>query len=106
MKFNLYQCVKKIFLVIFYFSVGLGLKATFFILQSDNPLSTLQSVSQDFPMLASSIAKVAFDKKLKKEIQTIQRTLFPENTAAVWINGIEFDSESLDPFKYICVKPD
>ncbi|CAG8517343.1 10633_t:CDS:10, partial [Ambispora gerdemannii] len=82
----------------------LGIKATQFILSSQNPISTLVIVAQDFPMYSHIIATkltLGNSESLVSEIQQNQQVYVAAGANAFWLNGMTFSIASVDPFSLL-----
>lgn len=80
---------------------GLGLKTSSFIMQSENPLKTLERVSQDFPKYSSLIAKRNISSELVGE-HTENRDLFlPAGYNVLWMNGQQVQAREMDAFSLL-----
>ncbi|KAI9482602.1 UDP-glucose:glycoprotein glucosyltransferase-domain-containing protein [Zychaea mexicana] len=77
----------------------LGLKATQFITKSENPLSTLVQLAQDFPMHGRRISELSLDENLVREVLENRRSFSVDN--AMWLNGVVLDENEVDPFSLI-----
>ncbi|KAL3426115.1 udp-glucose:glycoprotein glucosyltransferase [Phlyctema vagabunda] len=78
--------------------VGLSLKASSFVLESDNPLDTLVKISQDFPKYSSALAAHNPAEDFLREHEYNREQLVPAGMNVWWMNGvqmIEKDIESL-----------
>jgi UDP-glucose:glycoprotein glucosyltransferase len=76
----------------------LGLQAAQFILDSENPLSTLKLLSQDFPKYANSLTDVSINETLRHEIASNQAFGVQPGVNAMWLNGLSIDPDQIDPF--------
>ena len=72
------------------------MKATQFVTKSNNPLSTLAQLSQDFPQHGRRISDLTLDSGLSAEILENRRSFSSENS--MWLNGILLDETEVDPF--------
>ncbi|KAI7860003.1 UDP-glucose:glycoprotein glucosyltransferase-domain-containing protein [Circinella umbellata] len=77
----------------------LGLKATQFITKSNNPLSTLVQLSQDFPQHGRRISDISLDSDLSSEILENRRSFSSDNS--MWLNGVLLDETEVDPFSLV-----
>lgn len=78
---------------------SLGIKASSFIMESDNPLDTLVKLSQDFPKYSSAIASHNATKDFVDEHEYNRAQLVPAGMNILWMNGvqlIERQVEALD----------
>ncbi|KAI7864650.1 UDP-glucose:glycoprotein glucosyltransferase-domain-containing protein [Spinellus fusiger] len=76
----------------------LGIKATHFIVSSENPLLALSQLSQDFPKYAKSISQVVVDDHSVQEIMDNQASTMQEGGNAIWFNGLFVETEQVDAF--------
>ncbi|CAG8627822.1 448_t:CDS:10, partial [Ambispora leptoticha] len=82
----------------------LGIKATQFILSSQNPISTLVTLAQDFPKYSHSIVTkitLSNNKSLASEIHQNQQIHVAAGANAFWLNGMPFPIDSVDPFSLL-----
>ncbi|KAI8384821.1 UDP-glucose:glycoprotein glucosyltransferase-domain-containing protein [Radiomyces spectabilis] len=77
----------------------LALKATQFVALSENPLSSLTQLSQDFPKYAQSISQIELEEKFRS-VNDPESPLHP-GLNAMWLNGLEVDMDKVDPFFFI-----
>ena len=75
---------------------GLGLKASSFILQSDNPFDTLAKLSQDFPKYSSAIASHNTTEEFIAEHAYNRAQLVPSGYNVWWMNGIQMVDREVD----------
>ncbi|TVY23769.1 UDP-glucose:glycoprotein glucosyltransferase [Lachnellula hyalina] len=68
---------------------SLGLKASSFIMQSENPLETLVKLSQDFPKYSSAIASHNASKEFVTEHDYNRAQLVPGGYNVWWMNGVQ-----------------
>lgn len=80
---------------------SLGPKAASFILQSEDPLSTLVKVLQDFPKLSASIATHEVSEDFVKEVQANKEHDIPPGISYLWINGKQLIERQIQPFTLI-----
>lgn len=71
--------------------------------QKEKALAMLEEVSQNFPSMARSLAKVSVESDLKKEIaknqyQFMQSLSIGTTDAALFVNGLYYDVEATDVF--------
>ncbi|GBC31348.2 uncharacterized protein OCT59_016320 [Rhizophagus irregularis] len=78
----------------------LGLKATQFIISSQNPLLTLTHLSQNLPKYSYHIAQLNLNSSLKQEIK-INQNYFGLDSNSFWLNGLTVDPSSVDPFSLL-----
>lgn len=80
---------------------GLGLKASSFILQSDNPLSMLARLSQDFPRYSTAIAAHNVSAQFVTEHEYNRKRLVPSGMNVLWINGLQIPERQVDAFSML-----
>ncbi|TVY39240.1 UDP-glucose:glycoprotein glucosyltransferase [Lachnellula occidentalis] len=68
---------------------SLGLKASSFIMQSENPFETLVKLSQDFPKYSSAIASHNATKEFVTEHDYNRAQLVPGGYNIWWMNGVQ-----------------
>jgi UDP-glucose:glycoprotein glucosyltransferase len=68
---------------------SLGLKASSFIIQSENPFETLVKLSQDFPKYSSAIASHNATKEFLAEHEYNRAQLVPGGYNVWWMNGVQ-----------------
>ena len=78
--------------------LGLGLKASSYIMASENPFSALIKVSQDFPKHSSSISKMNISTELVSEHHSNREIFLPAGYNAVWMNGMQIEARQMDAF--------
>ncbi|CAO3612891.1 unnamed protein product [Cunninghamella blakesleeana] len=74
------------------------MKAAQFIVSSENPLSTLTHLSQDFPKYAKKITTIDVDEKLEEELSYNQHRVIQAGSNVVWINGKKLEDDEVNPF--------
>ncbi|KDQ07300.1 glycosyltransferase family 24 protein [Botryobasidium botryosum FD-172 SS1] len=78
--------------------IDIGLKATQLIVNSSDPLATLQDLSQSFPKYASTIVRrVEVHENVSQEISQ-KNTQVQAGMNAIWLNGRVIPTEDLNPF--------
>ncbi|PCH34985.1 glycosyltransferase family 24 protein [Wolfiporia cocos MD-104 SS10] len=76
----------------------LGLQAAQLIHASENPLTTLKHLSQDFPKYATILARrVTVDPALAEEVENNQARAAP-GVGIVWLNGMVLQEKDLNPY--------
>ncbi|OSX61274.1 glycosyltransferase family 24 protein [Postia placenta MAD-698-R-SB12] len=77
---------------------GIGLKATQLIHDSDEPLSTLIHLSQNFPRHATSLSRrVTVSEDVEAEVQNNHAKVAPGGNMA-WLNGMLLQEKDMNPF--------
>lgn len=75
---------------------SLGLKASSFILQSENPLDSLVKLSQDFPKYSSAIASHNVSKDFVTEHEYNRAQLVPAGANIIWMNGVQLIERQIE----------
>ena len=81
--------------------LGLGFKTTTYIMGSENPLATLERVSQDFPKYSSSIAKRNASKEVVEEHTTNRDIFLPAGYNVLWMNGQQVQAREMDAYNLL-----
>ncbi|KFZ10625.1 hypothetical protein V501_05095 [Pseudogymnoascus sp. VKM F-4519 (FW-2642)] len=81
--------------------VSLGLKASSFIMQSENPFEVLTRLSQDFPRYSSAIAAHNVSSDFAEEHLYNRGQLVPAGANVVWINGLQVPTRHMDAFSML-----
>ncbi|KAI9836530.1 MAG: hypothetical protein M1838_005007, partial [Thelocarpon superellum] len=76
----------------------LGLKASSFVMDSEDPFRTLLEVSQDFPKHSYKIAGHNVSADLLREMQHNRNINVPYGFNVAWINGAQVDPRQFDAF--------
>ncbi|CAO3644351.1 unnamed protein product [Cunninghamella echinulata] len=76
----------------------LGMQAAQFIVSSENPLSALTHLSQDFPKYGKKLTAIEVDKDLEQEISFNQHHYVQAGTNVLWVNGIKLEDDEVNPF--------
>ncbi|KAI9843554.1 MAG: hypothetical protein M1837_006230 [Sclerophora amabilis] len=76
----------------------LGLKASSFVMSSEEPFDTLIKLSQDFPKHSSVIASQNISTDFLEEFKGNREILLPAGQNIIWVNGIQLDSRQVDAF--------
>ncbi|RIB10779.1 Glycosyltransferase Family 24 protein [Gigaspora rosea] len=79
----------------------LGLKAAQFVLEAQNPLLALSQLSQDFPKYSGPISQITLNSTWEAEIQLNQQYITDLEKNSIWINGLNLDSHTVDPFSLL-----
>ncbi|PTB37924.1 glycosyltransferase family 24 protein [Trichoderma asperellum CBS 433.97] len=80
---------------------SLGLKATSFILQSDDPLETLVKLTQDLPKFLTSIVAHNVSTRFEKEFKLNSLKGVPGGLNLLWLNGVQLIERQIEPFALI-----
>ncbi|KFX85768.1 hypothetical protein V490_09425 [Pseudogymnoascus sp. VKM F-3557] len=81
--------------------VSLGLKASSFIMQSENPFEVLTRLSQDFPRYSSAVAAHNVSSDFAEEHAYNRGQLVPAGANVVWINGLQVPARQIDAFSML-----
>lgn len=81
--------------------LNLGLKASSFVLNSQDPFETLLRLSQDFPKHSSSVAAHDTSEEYLAEFHENKELMLPPGRNIIWLNGAEVDSRNLDAFSLL-----
>jgi UDP-glucose:glycoprotein glucosyltransferase len=76
--------------------LSLGIKASSFIMQSENPLDTLVKLSQDFPKYSSAIASNNATKEFVNEHEYNRAQLVPAGMNVMWLNGVQLIERQIE----------
>ncbi|KAK2626268.1 hypothetical protein QTJ16_004530 [Diplocarpon rosae] len=75
---------------------SLGLKASSFIMQSENPLESLVKLSQDFPKYSSAIASHNVSSEFIAEHQFNRDQMVPAGKNIMWMNGVQLMDRQIE----------
>lgn len=75
---------------------SLGLKASSFIMQSDNPFETLVKLSQDFPKYSSALASHNASKEFVAEHDYNRGQMVPGGYNVWWMNGVQIIEREIE----------
>ncbi|KAI9052369.1 hypothetical protein LZ554_003719 [Drepanopeziza brunnea f. sp. 'monogermtubi'] len=75
---------------------SLGLKASSFILQSENPLDSLVKLSQDFPKYSSAISSYNVSKEFAAEHHYNRGQMITEGNNILWMNGVQLIDRQIE----------
>ena len=78
--------------------LGLGMKTSSFIMNSEQPFETLIKMSQDFPKYSSAITKRNISKAFSAEHRANRETFLPAGLNVVWMNGLQVEARQMDAF--------
>jgi UDP-glucose:glycoprotein glucosyltransferase len=78
--------------------LSLSLKASSFVMQSENPFETLIKLSQDFPKYSTAMAAHNASKEFLAEHSENRGMLVPSGMNIMWINGVQIVERQLDAF--------
>ncbi|CAG8465787.1 2505_t:CDS:10 [Scutellospora calospora] len=77
------------------------IKATQFVLEAQNPLLALSQLSQDFPKYSVPISQITLNSSFEAEILFNQRYNTGLERNSIWINGLNIDTSSVNPFSLL-----
>lgn len=80
---------------------SLGLKATSFILQSDDPLETLMKLTQDLPKFLTTIVAHNVSTQFEKDFRLNSLEGVPGGLNMLWLNGVQLIERQIEPFALI-----
>lgn len=80
---------------------NLGLRAASFVMNSQNPLDTLNKISGDFPKHAAALASYNLSSDFVKEHKANRAALIPAGYNIVWVNGASVDPREFDAYTLI-----
>lgn len=78
----------------------LGLQASQRILQAADPLSLMVEISQNFPVLASSLSRLHVDPDLRERVTNNQKVV-PSRMSLMLLNGMPVDVDELDLYEFL-----
>ncbi|KAK2763700.1 hypothetical protein FQN54_009316 [Arachnomyces sp. PD_36] len=81
--------------------LNLGLKASSFVMNSQDPFDTLLRLSQDFPKHSSSVAAHDTSEQYLTELLENKELMLPPGRNIMWLNGAEVDSRKVDAFSLL-----
>jgi UDP-glucose:glycoprotein glucosyltransferase len=72
-----------------------------YVMDSEDPLSTLLKLSQNFPKYSSVVAAHNATKELRNEIRVNRARMIPPGYNVMWINGVQIDARQVDAFSLL-----
>ena len=78
--------------------LGLGMKTSSFIMESEDPFETLAKISQDFPKHSSALTKRNTSKEFSAEHKANREILLPAGFNVIWMNGLQVETRQMDAF--------
>ena len=78
--------------------LGLGIKTSSYILRHENPLETLEKISQDFPKHSSSLSRVDPSIDFLDEHRSNRELYLGAGYNVIWMNGLQVDFRQMDAF--------
>jgi UDP-glucose:glycoprotein glucosyltransferase len=79
----------------------LSLKASSFIVGSENPLESLLKLTQDFPKHSSSLISQNVTEDFITEHTQNREMFLPQGFNILWINGAQYDPRKIDAFSIL-----
>lgn len=79
----------------------LGLNAAGYVMDSADPLKTLIKMSQNFPKYSSIVAAHNATGEMAQEIRHNLLKMLPGGFNAMWINGVQMDTQQIDAFSLL-----
>lgn len=79
----------------------LGVRASDFIMQSDNPLDTLVKLTQDFPKHSASIAAHNASEGFVDEHENNKKGMVPAGVNVLWMNGVQLIERQIQSFTLV-----
>jgi len=76
----------------------LGMKAASFVMDSEDPLTTLLKLLQDFPKHASSVAAIGINPDIADALQGNWDSFLGPGQNALWINGVQLGDSDINAF--------
>lgn len=76
----------------------LGMKAASFVMDSEDPLTTLLKLLQDFPKHTSSVAAVGINPDVTDALQGNWDSFLGPGQNALWINGVQLENSDINAF--------
>ena len=80
---------------------GLGLKASSFIMQSEDPFDTLVKLSQDFPKYSSAVASHNATEEFLLEHAYNREQLVPAGYNVWWMNGVQLIDRQIEALSFL-----
>ncbi|KAN0018428.1 hypothetical protein ACTFIU_011044 [Dictyostelium citrinum] len=77
----------------------LGIQSAQKIIQSGDPLRSLEYISQKFPTLSNSLSKITLNETLKTVIESNQKIIPPTTDQTLLLNGRLIDTNELSPIE-------
>ncbi|OQE46616.1 hypothetical protein PENCOP_c001G06204 [Penicillium coprophilum] len=79
----------------------LGLNSASYVMDNTDPLGTLIKMSQNFPKYSSIVAVHNSTGEMAQEIRHNRSKMFPGGFNAMWINGVQMDTQQIDAFSLL-----
>jgi len=76
--------------------LDLSVKASSFIMQSENPFDTLVKLSQDFPKYSSAVASHNASEEFVTEHRHNREIMVPSGYNVWWMNGVQLTERQID----------
>lgn len=81
--------------------LNMGINAASFVMNSDDPLSTLLALLNDFPRQSSAIASFSATPEFTSEFRYNRKIFLPAGYNTVWINGLQVESRDMNAFSLL-----
>ena len=81
--------------------VDLSVKASSFVVQSENPFDTLVKLSQDFPKYSSAVASHNASTEFVAEHEFNRAQLVPAGYNVWWMNGVQLIERQIDGLSFL-----
>ena len=81
--------------------LGLGLKASSFVLASEDPFDTLLKVSRDFPKHSSILSKLNVSEEFVTEHYANREKFLPAGFNIVWMNGMQIEARQMNAYSLL-----
>ena len=78
--------------------LGLGLKASSFVMASEDPFDALLKVSQDFPKHSSPISRINASADFITEHHGNREKFLPAGYNVMWMNGLQVEERQMDVY--------
>lgn len=79
----------------------LGVKASSFIMESDDSFEALLKLTQDFPKFSASIAAHNISDEFLREHRQNREILVPPGVNVLWMNGVQLIQRQIEPFTLV-----
>ncbi|KAI4148761.1 MAG: hypothetical protein LQ340_004950, partial [Diploschistes diacapsis] len=76
----------------------LGLKSSSYIMSHEDPLETLEKISQNFPKHSSAIAQLNISSSFLEEHTQNRKTYLGAGYNVIWMNGLQVDPRQVDAY--------
>ncbi|KAF8477194.1 UDP-glucose:Glycoprotein glucosyltransferase-domain-containing protein [Kalaharituber pfeilii] len=79
----------------------LGIKASSFVMKSQNKLDSLLRLAQDLPKHSSAITSTEIDSDLAEELRANREIFMSPGENLLWINGLQLDESRINAFSIL-----